>query len=188
MARITPVHRPADFVGDPAEVAPLFDALFSGAATPAFDADHDGLAIAAHTPRLALALAQVSRIAALDLAWCGRADLRELAILTVNLHYRSSYGRRSRVAALHAAGIDDAMIAAVPDWRTSHLFDPAQRLVIEYGQAVPTGAVPDELFDRVVAAFGERGAVECTAVIGLWSFWAMFLNATRSDDHNIGPQ
>ncbi len=179
MARVKPVHRASDYQGDPAEISTLFATLFPGVEAPAFDGNHDGMAIAALNPKLALVLAQTSRFLALDLAWCARADLRELAILTVNLWYKSTYSLQSREATVRACGISDAMAAAVPDWRGSDLFDDEQRLVIEYSQAVVTGDVPAALFDRVVAAFGETGAVEFTSVVGFWSFWAMFLNATR---------
>jgi hypothetical protein len=30
-----------------------------------------------------------------------------------------------------------------------------------------------------VAAWGEKGAVEATALVAFFGFWAMFLNATR---------
>ena len=44
-----------------------------------------------------------------------------------------------------------------------------------------TQMAPDELFARVVERFGEKGAVEFTTVVAFWSFWALFLNATRPD-------
>ena len=50
--------------------------------------------------------------------------------------------------------------------------------MIEYARAVAGGRVPDELFARVREHFGERGAIECAAVVAFWSFWALFLNAT----------
>lgn len=181
MARIKAVHRPGDYAGDPADVDALFATLFPGVESPAFDANHDGMAIAALNPKLALTLAQASRFMALDLGWCQRADLRELAILTVNTHYRSAYSLHSRVATVRACGISDAQTAALSHWHDSPLFDDAQRLVIEYSLAVVSGDVPAALFDRVKTQFGETGAVECTAVIGFWSFWAMFLNATRPE-------
>lgn len=181
MARVKAVHRPSDYTGNPAEVAALFDTLFPGVDTPAFDSNHDGMAIAAVNPKLALTLAQTSRFLALDLDWCQRADLRELAIMTVNRHYDSSYSIRSREAIALAGGINADQAAALSDWRTSKLFDEEQRLVIEYSHAVLSGTVPAALFDQVKATFSEKGAVEFTTVISFWAFWAMFLNATRPD-------
>jgi alkylhydroperoxidase family enzyme len=73
------------------------------------------------------------------------------------------------------------LLAAIPYWRTTSLFNTEQRLVIEYTNAVVAGDVPAELFARVVAQYGEKGAVEFTTAIAWWSFWAMFLNATRPE-------
>jgi alkylhydroperoxidase family enzyme len=53
--------------------------------------------------------------------------------------------------------------------------------VIEYTLAVIAGDVPDELFAKVVARYGEQGALEFTTVAAWWSFWAMILNATRPE-------
>jgi len=61
----------------------------------------------------------------------------------------------------------------------TRLFDEEQRLVIEYTFAVAAGDVADELFDRVVRKYGETQTIEFTATIAHWSFWAIFLNATR---------
>ena len=71
------------------------------------------------------------------------------------------------------------LLADLPHWRTSPHFDAEQRLVAEYALAVVAGDVPEPLFAQIVAAYGEKGAIECTTVAGLWAFWAMLLNATR---------
>ncbi|MET0365567.1 MAG: hypothetical protein ABW169_13035 [Sphingobium sp.] len=186
MARVTTIYGPGDYPGTPddatkADLATLYGTLFPGVENPAFDANHEGMAIAAHNPKMALALAQTSRFLALDLDWCQRSDLRELAIYTVNLHYRSTYSIRSRDGIGKAFGLTEDVMAALPDWRSSALFDGEQRLVIAYTQAVLSGDVPAELFAQVSARFGEKGATEFTAVVGFWAFWAMFLNATRPD-------
>jgi alkylhydroperoxidase family enzyme len=160
VSRVTAVYKPGDYPGTPddqtrADLADLFGHMFPGVQNPEIDRAHAGLAIAALSPRLALQLSRLSGVAALQLGWSQRADLREIAIQTVNLHFRSPY------------------------WRTTALFDEEQRLVIEYALAVVTGDVPKALFGRVSGHFGERGAVECTAVIGIWSMWAMLLNAAQ---------
>ncbi|MFT3964578.1 MAG: hypothetical protein QM690_01690 [Sphingobium sp.] len=186
MARVTMVRRPGDYPGTPdegtkADLAALFGTLFPGVGDPAFDANHDGMAIAALNPEMALVLSQASRFLALDLGWCKRTDLRELAIHVVNRHYGSAYSIRSRAGIGKAFGLTDEHRAALPGWRSSALFDEEQKLVIGYAEAVLSGEVPDALFERVKAAFGEKGAVEFTAVVGFWAFWAMFLNATRPE-------
>jgi 4-carboxymuconolactone decarboxylase len=112
--------------------------------------------------------------------WCQRRDLRELAVQTVNLHYRCAPSFRAHAPHAEANGITAEMQAQIPWWRTSELFDSEQKLVIEYAFAAVTGQVPEALFRRVVDRFGEQGAVEFTAVVGMWSFWAMMINAVDS--------
>ncbi len=158
MARVKPVHKASDYTGDPAEVAALFGTMFPGVENPAFDANHDGMAIAALNPKMAQYLAQTSRFMALDLGWCKRADLRELAIMTVNRHFESTYSIRSREAIALAGGISADQAAALPDWRNSSLFDAEQRLVIEYAQAVMTGTVPAAFCRSIPPSSSSAGA------------------------------
>ena len=184
MARVTAGHKPSEYPGTPddatrQDLAELFATLFPGVADPAFDKAHDGMAIAAHNPKLALHLARLSGFIAGELPWCQRRDLRELAIQALNLHFKSDYSFQSRLPHAEAAGVSAVMLAALPVWKTSSLFDEEQRLTIEYTNAVITGEVPQEVFARVVRQFGEKGAVECTVLVAFWSFWAMMLNATR---------
>lgn len=183
MARVTTIDKPEAYPGTPDEatrqdLADLFAAMFPGNPAPEIDKFHAGVAIAAHSPRLALNLAKLSGLIAGELGWCQRKDLRELAIQTLNLHFKSDYSFQCRAGIAADAGISHQQQAALSKWQTSSLFDAEQRLTIEYAGAVVTGNVPEPLFARVKAQWGERGAVECTALIGFWAFWAMFLNAT----------
>ena len=184
MARVTLISRPQDYPGTPdaatqAALGELFGTLFPGQDSPAFDDAHDGMAVAAHNPKLALTLAGVSGLIAGQLAWCKRTDLRELAIQRLSRHFGSEYGWRSRLGHGQAAGLTPEQLADVTDWRASAHFDGDQRLTLEYTEAVVAGSVDDALFDRVKARWGEVGAVECTTLISFWSFWAMLLSATR---------
>ena len=186
MARVTTITRPGDYPGTPdettaAELAALFAGMFPGNPDPEINQYHAGIALAAHSPKLAQGLAGLSKLMALDLGWSHRTDLRELAILAANLQFKSDYGFRSRLPNARAAGITDEQIVALRDWQASVLFDEEQKLTIAYAHAVASGDIPAELFGRVKACWGERGAVECTAVIGFWGFWAMFLNATGAE-------
>ena len=186
MARVKPMYRPSDFPGpvDQAtrqDIGVLFNHLFPGAENPEIDRSHDGLAIAAQNPKLALNLAKLSGFIALELPWCERRDLRELAIQSVNVHFKSDYSFEARRRGAEAAGISSVMQDALAGWDSSNLFNDEQRLVIAYAHAAAAGSVPDDLFARAVERFGEKGTVEMTAVIAFFSFWALFLNATRAD-------
>jgi len=184
MARVTAVYKPSQYPGTPSDetrkdLAELFQHLLPRASDPQIDERHAGLAIAAQNPKLALGLAKFTRFMAGELPWCRRQDLRELAIQTVNLHLKSDYSFNSRIPNAVASGIGADLQAALPEWRSSTLFTEEQRLIIEYSNAVVAGAVTDELFSRVVDAYGEKEAIECTALVAFWSFWAMFIKATH---------
>jgi alkylhydroperoxidase family enzyme len=182
--RVTAVYKPSQYPGTPSEstrqeLAELFQHLLPRSADPEIDERHAGIAIAAQNPKLALALAKLSGLIGGELPWSRRQDLRELAIQTVNLHFKSDYSFNARIPNALAGGIGADLLAALPSWRTSTLFSAEQRLIIEYAEAVASGKVSDELFARLVASYGEKEAIECTALVAFWSFWAMFLKATH---------
>ncbi|MCB2079824.1 MAG: hypothetical protein KDE55_19280 [Novosphingobium sp.] len=182
MSRITPVFRPTDYPGTPddetrADVAALFEAAFAGADDPAFDKAHTGMAIAAQSPKFALKLSELTRCAALDMKWCSaHRDLMELAIQAVNQHFGCVFSFEARLPYAESTGIGMDRLAALPMWRDSSLFDEEQKLVLEYVNAVVTGKVPADVSERVIARYGERGAVEISALVGTFSLWAMLIN------------
>ena len=184
MARVTGVYKPGDYPGVPDEATrkdlqELFEQMFPGQRDPQFDAAHAGWAIMAQNPRLALYMTKLTTYIARDMPWCLRRDLRELLIQTVNLHFKCESSFHARFPHAVTAGISAELQAAIPYWRTTRSFDDEQRLVIEYTFAAAAGDVADELFERVVQKYGETQAIEFTAAIAHWSFWAIFLNATR---------
>lgn len=77
---------------------------------------------------------------------------------------------------MHGEGISPAKIEAVPHWRDSELFDPLERLVLEYAEAMtetpPT--VDDELVKRLLDHLDEGQLVELTATICLENWWSRF--------------
>lgn len=175
MARVDLIHEPGDAPAP--DLADLFAALFPGNPAPAFNDAHSLMAVLAQSPKLALPAARLSAAVILDSAWGQRAGLRELAFQTLGQHFGDTFSTTARRPAAAAAGLTADQLAAIPDWQDSRLFDDEQRLVVEYTQAVVTAHVPGELFARVVARFGEREAIECTAAIAFWSFWAMLARA-----------
>ncbi|WCT73490.1 hypothetical protein PQ455_18080 [Sphingomonas naphthae] len=184
--RVKGVRKPADYPSeyggptDPA-IVDMFATLFPGVADPRIDEGHLGLAVAAYNPRLALQLAALSKFLAVDAGWSKRADLRELAIQTANINFRSDYSFETRRPIAKAMGISDEQLDLLAEWQTSDLFDAEQKLVIEYSEAVASGDVSAALFATVVDTYGERGAIEFTSVVAIWSAWAMILNAVRPE-------
>lgn len=190
MARVTPIRTAGQYPANAddatrAGLDELFAGMFPGNPAGEIDRNHSGMAVAANSPKLASMMGQMSRFVVIELGWSQRKALSELAIRTVNSHYGSAFSDAARLGAAKAAGLSDAQIATVPDWR-SDLFDMEQSLVIEYTGAVLRGAVDDALFARMVAAFGDRETVECTAAIGWWAMWAMLIEATDAGSDSAG--
>ena len=182
-ARVQPYHRPSDCVGDPHErsaVADLFAHVFAGRDDPHFDAQHDGMAIAARSPAMAAELARLGGVVVGQLGWSQRTQLRELAAQAVNGQLGSRYSFESRRAIGENAGLSDLQLDALASGECpADLFSPEQKLVIDYARSVAKGHVSDALFKRMIEHFGETETVEATGVIAFFGFWAMFLNATR---------
>lgn len=182
MARVTPIRKAGQYpagadAATRAGLDDLFAGMFGGNPAGEIDRNHSGMAVAANSPKLAQLMGQMSRFVVLELGWSQRKALSELAVRTVNHRYGSTFSNDARLAAATAAGLSEAQIAAVPDWR-SDVFAADESLVIEYTQAVLDGAVTDALFARMAATFGEKDTVECTAAIGWWAMWAMLIEAT----------
>ena len=149
---------------------------------PQFERKQAAFAIVARSPRLGLMLAQLTLYMVQEMPWTSQhSGLRELATQTLNRHFKCDLSYESHAESARSLGISDEMIAATPQWRTSKLFNEEQRLIVEYTYAVIAAQVPEELFARIVAKFGETGAVECTSGIALWAFWVMIINATCPD-------
>ncbi len=185
MARIRAVCRLDDLpaeagIAERKDLEDLFERVLPEESERAFTDSRLGWGVlAAQSPRFALEVARLTKFIASEMSWFGRSDLRELAIQAVNLHFKCEFSFRSHLKYAQAAGLGAERLAAIPYWRTTSLFTDEQRLAIEYAYAVAQGDVPDELFSRVADSFGEKQAIEATAVIAHWSFWAMMLNATR---------
>jgi len=143
---------------------------------------HGGIAIVAQNPRFAQLLLETTHCLIEQNAWGGqRVDLRELAVQVVNLHYKCDLSFQAHLTVAKQAGLRVEQQAALPYWRTiGHMFSEEQQLVIEFTNAVLGGDVPDELFGRVVERYGEKGAIEFAAIVGLFSCWAMILTATKT--------
>jgi alkylhydroperoxidase family enzyme len=187
MARVKLVFKPSDFPGAPdgatrKAIDDLFGHIFPGQDRPEMPGKSGGFAAVARDPRLALHLVKLSDYMVREMPWTSQRNaLKQLAIQTLNLHFRSEYCYQAHIAPARAAGITVEQQALIPFWRTTNVFSDEQRLVIEFTTAVCSGDVPDQLFAKVVAQYGEEGAVQFSVAIAWWSFWAMIVNAIRVD-------
>jgi hypothetical protein len=185
MARVKGVFKPSDYPGTPDEATKkdldaFFEHMFPGVPDPKPE-PHFGYAIFAQNPRLALKVGELADYIVREMPWTQRRDLREVAVQTLNLHFKCDFSFQAHLVLAQRAGFTLEQQAAIPYWRTTNLFNQEQRLIIEYTLGVVTGDVSDELFSRVVEKYGEKGAIEFTTAIGWWSLWAMILNATRPE-------
>jgi alkylhydroperoxidase family enzyme len=78
-------------------------------------------------------------------------------------------------------GVSDEKILALPEYATSPLYDAAERVALEYADAMTvTGRdVSDDLFVRLRAHYGDDAIVELTAVIAWENSSSKFNRALR---------
>jgi alkylhydroperoxidase family enzyme len=74
----------------------------------------------------------------------------------------------------HNEGLDEVKAREVPRWRTSDVFTPLERDVMEYAEAmsVTPPAVTDELSARLLDQLGPGALVELTAFVALANLYA----------------
>jgi len=180
MDRMRLVRRQEECPGSPQEVEELFATLFPQGGERVLRAGQMGWGLlAAQGPQMALTVVRLTRSIAAGAFLSARPDLREMAVQTVNLHFRCEFSYRSHLAYLPKVGLSLEAISALPYWRTSSLFNVEQKLVIEYTLAVLAGEVPDRVHRKVSRAFGRAAVAELAVAVGHWSFWAMLLNAAQ---------
>ena len=187
MARVKLVLKPADFPGAPDEATrkdlnELFEHMFPGQTNPEIPGNHAAFGVVAHNPRLALLIIKLADYIVREMPWTSqRVMQREVAIQTLNWHFKCEFSFQAHFKPAGASGLSLEQQACIPFWRTTNVFNAEQRLVIEYTLAVVAGEVSDELFARVVKQYGEQGALELSVGVAWWSFWAMIINATKTD-------
>jgi 4-carboxymuconolactone decarboxylase len=106
--------------------------------------------------------------------------LRELVILRVAVLNGAPFEYQSHLPHARAAGLTDAKIDAVSAGPAEPIFEERERIALEYADAMTRDiAVPDELYARVHARFGDRKVVELTVTIAAYNMVSRFLVALR---------
>jgi alkylhydroperoxidase family enzyme len=134
--------------------------------------------------------------ARLDMAYALRYDvtapapLRELAILRTGQILQSDYELEAHLPLARACGITDAQIAALPQWRTSDLFDARARAVLAYTEAIDRngGDVDDATYAALAKEFSPREIVELTITIVTYYGTGQLTKALRVQPENDGRQ
>lgn len=113
--------------------------------------------------------------------------LRELVILRVGVLSNAGYEvhQHRRVAA--AVGVPQDKIDAIADGSRSALYDPLERRLLEFTDAVVRDVkAPPEMFDALVAELGARQMTELVLTIGFYMMVSRFLENFEVDIEPAG--
>jgi len=103
---------------------------------------------------------------------------RELAIMRIAMLNGAKYEYDQHVPFALKAGLTQAQLDALPEWRKASVFGPADQAVLEYVDAMTKKIqVSDRVFKRVRRLFDDRELVELTATIGGYNLVSRFLEA-----------
>jgi alkylhydroperoxidase family enzyme len=130
----------------------------------------------------------------LDMAYALRYDLvtpallREMAIVRTAQILHSDYELAGHVALAKSCGMTDAQIAALPNWRSSDLFDAKQRALLAYTEAVDDkgGEVDDATYDAFAEQFSPQEIVELTITIVTYYGTGQLTKALKVKEENDG--
>src|SRR5438105_1363556 len=103
--------------------------------------------------------------------------LTEIAILMTARYWTAQFEWAAHVRLARNAGVSQEVIDAIAERKTPSFADPDEQLVYDFCRDFyDDHRVDDATMARVVARFGERGAVDLTGLIGYYSFVSVTLN------------
>lgn len=103
--------------------------------------------------------------------------LRELVILRGAQLSRSEYEWAHHVKMARKAGVREAQIAVLGNWRSSDEFDAREKAALAIADAVTEGRVPDEVYRDVVKHFDHHDYVELAVTAGFYAMVARVIDA-----------
>jgi len=108
--------------------------------------------------------------------------VRELAILRIALINGAPYEHAAHVPFALKEGASQAEIDALDNWETAGIYEPRDRAVLAYTDAMTkTIQVPDPVFAEVSRFFNPREMTELTATIAAYNLVSRFLVALQVD-------
>ena len=108
------------------------------------------------------------------------ARYREIVIIRIAVINGADYEKQSHIPHARKAGMSDAQIEALSDWRSSKLFDEGDRAVLAYTDAMTRDVqVSDAVFGDVRKRFDDRQITELTATIAAYNLVSRFLIALQ---------
>ncbi len=111
--------------------------------------------------------------------------LREMVIMLVAHLNGAPYEAEQHAPIARKEGVTEEQLAALPRWESSDRFDPRERAVLAYTQAMTRDIhVSDEIFAAVRLHFDEEGIVELTAAVAAYNMVSRFLEALQIHSHD----
>jgi 4-carboxymuconolactone decarboxylase len=107
--------------------------------------------------------------------------LTEFAILIAAREWTNNYEWNAHQNAASQAGLSPAIIAAIADGRRPEHMGEDEEMIYEFCTELQHNkSVSDTTYARVVAKFGEAGAVEAASIQGYYVYLSMIMNTARS--------
>lgn len=111
--------------------------------------------------------------------------LRELVIMRVADLNGASYEADQHAPIALREGVSPAKLSALPRWADSDAFDPRERAVLAYTDAMTRDVkVPENVFAALQAHFDAQRIVELTATIAAYNMVSRFLEALEIHSHD----
>jgi AhpD family alkylhydroperoxidase len=105
--------------------------------------------------------------------------LRELMILRTAQIARSEYEWAHHLRMARKAGVSEAKIAALADWRKAKEFDAKERAALALTEAVMACNVTDEVYAEVKRHFNDAEFVELSLTAAFYAMVSRMLDAMR---------
>jgi 4-carboxymuconolactone decarboxylase len=103
--------------------------------------------------------------------------LRELVILRGAQLMRSEYEWAQHLAMARKAGVSEAQIASLADWRASMAFDAREKAAIAHSEDVTRGKMSDAVYAEAMRHFDHHDYVELAAVAAFYAMVGRMLDA-----------
>ena len=124
-----------------------------------------------HKPKMVKALALLAQ-SVWDPASKVPLGFKRLVAYMASRKHGCNYSMAHAAEAAHRAGIDDAKLDAVIDYRSSALYNDAERAALEFAEAAASqpNAVTDELMARLKQHWSDEQIVEFAGAVSLNGF------------------
>ena len=115
------------------------------------------------------------------------AVLRELGQTRAGWVVGSRFVFSQHCKSCRTAGIEEAKIAAIPHWEVAEVFDPVERAVLAYTDALTAGQgrVPDGVFEALRTHLDDEQILELTYITALYAMHAVMSRALRTEFDDV---